>query len=109
MKPDRLATAIGLVRRFWDDLTFAMPWLPDNVRASDVGVTSIDDWLTALDAFKQQGVSAWKHLNDEGGGCSKDVWNYTGVDSGVGVGLHDRSSSSPAAAAAISASASISS
>jgi hypothetical protein len=50
----------------WDDLTFAMPWLKDSfssqqqLRAVDVGVETISDWMEYLNRFAHQHVTLWK-------------------------------------------------
>ncbi|GAX11883.1 hypothetical protein FisN_20Lh058 [Fistulifera solaris] len=45
---------------FWDDLTFAMPWLPQNTKASDIRVSSIKDWIRLLNNFAEERVASWK-------------------------------------------------
>lgn len=50
----------GYHPNLWDDLTFAMPWLPSNVSARDVAVESIADWLNALNAFATDRVRDWQ-------------------------------------------------
>jgi hypothetical protein len=48
-------------RSLWDDLTFAMPWLPtDKVSLNDVRVTSIDEWVDTLNQFCQENLVRWK-------------------------------------------------
>lgn len=50
----------GSTRGFWDDMTFAMPWLPEGTKSSDVGVVSIRDWLSSLNTFVRERVMSWK-------------------------------------------------
>jgi hypothetical protein len=44
----------------WSDLTPFMPWLDDGTTATDVNVTSVSDWLRALNEFSQSQVEEWK-------------------------------------------------
>lgn len=44
----------------WDDLTFCMPWLPPGETARDHGVTTIEEWMTALNRFGHDKVEEWK-------------------------------------------------
>jgi len=44
----------------WDDLTFCMPWLPPGETARDHGVTTIDQWIVALNELCRQKVQEWK-------------------------------------------------
>jgi hypothetical protein len=44
---------------FWDDLTVYMPWLQDEDKINH-GVTTIDDWLDALNGFCHTKVQQWK-------------------------------------------------
>jgi hypothetical protein len=43
---------------FWDDLTCYMPWLQDDAKTNH-GVTTIDDWLDALNGFCHTKVQQW--------------------------------------------------
>jgi hypothetical protein len=60
---------------FWDDLTFAMPWLPKHVTARDMGVETIDDWLLALNNFGAHCVQAWRTGDPQKNG---NVWSEVG-------------------------------
>jgi hypothetical protein len=44
----------------WDDLTFCMPWLPPGETAQDHGVSTIDQWMVALNGFCHDKVQEWK-------------------------------------------------
>jgi len=43
----------------WDDLSFAMPWIPHSERAQDYDVRTIDDWLNALTDFSKRNIASW--------------------------------------------------
>jgi hypothetical protein len=58
----------------WDDLTFAMPWLDPGITAQDVGVESVDDWISALNAFAREKVQAWVSSKGE----TEDMWSWKG-------------------------------
>ncbi|GAX23853.1 hypothetical protein FisN_20Hh058 [Fistulifera solaris] len=69
---------------FWDDLTFAMPWLPNNTKASDMGVSSIKGWIACLNNFAKERVASWKEeaLNDvpRKPFWSEGAWGYYLID-----------------------------
>ena len=57
----------------WDDLTFAMPWLPKPLKARDVGVHDIDDWISELNNFAAENVRGWRKSP-----YTKEIWSSTG-------------------------------
>jgi hypothetical protein len=58
----------------WNDVSFAMPWLPLGVTASDVGVHSIHDWIVALNTFATSRIESWIASN----GRSDAMWTVQG-------------------------------
>lgn len=64
----------------WDDLTFCMPWiLPGESAKENYGVTSIDEWLEALNQFGRDRVQNWKDeikSIEEGKPFDPNVWAY---------------------------------
>jgi hypothetical protein len=45
----------------WDDLSFCMPWIqPGESAATDYGVTTIEEWLDALNKFCRDKIREWK-------------------------------------------------
>jgi len=44
----------------WDDLTALMPWIPKGETAQQHGVTTIDEWMIALNNFCHEKVEDWK-------------------------------------------------
>lgn len=49
----------------WNDLTVLMPWLPAGQTARDVGVTSVDTWIEAVNDFATREVDKFrKHGQD---------------------------------------------
>lgn len=71
-------------RGFWDDLTFAMPWLPKNKQASDVGVFSVKDWLSSLNTFVKERVTSWQEEALRDGprkpSWAEGAWGYHVMD-----------------------------
>jgi hypothetical protein len=63
----------GYQEHLWDDLTFAMPWLPKSLRATDFGISTIDDWLLALNKFASENIGAWRRRL-----CTSGSWSATG-------------------------------
>jgi hypothetical protein len=72
------------INGFWDDLTFAMPWLPQDTKASDIGVSSIKDWLLSLNKFSKERVMSWKEEALRGVQreqfWAEGAWGYTLTD-----------------------------
>jgi hypothetical protein len=64
----------------WDDLTFCMPWLEPGESAKDHGVTTIDEWLDALNQFCSDRVQDWKEeiARIESSGRSSTIWAFRG-------------------------------
>lgn len=64
----------------WDDLTSFMPWLPDGETAQDHGVTTIHEWMDALNGFCRRKVQEWKadiaRIEARGGidDCENPIW-----------------------------------
>jgi len=70
---EREKTSSTIASNLWDDLSFAMPWLPPGARAQDAGVHSIDDWLSSLNDFVKSNVQSWRQM--EG---SDIIWSTHG-------------------------------
>lgn len=49
----------------WDDMTFAMPFLPTGTKASNVGVHTIDDWINALNEFAKNRIELWRQYRGQ--------------------------------------------
>jgi hypothetical protein len=65
----------------WDDLTFCMPWLPEGETAQDHGVTTVDDWIVALNQFCSTKVQEWKdqiQRLETGQDYDSKIWAYKG-------------------------------
>jgi hypothetical protein len=58
----------------WSDLTPLMPWLDRGTMARDVGVASIEDWLSALNDFSRSRVEDWKNCN----ASMSEFWSSVG-------------------------------
>lgn len=61
----------------WDELTFAMPWLPPSETARNVGVQSVEDWMDALNQFMRQQVQSWRD-DDADNRSNGDMWSLRG-------------------------------
>ncbi|KAL3917074.1 MAG: hypothetical protein SGILL_004882 [Bacillariaceae sp.] len=46
-------------RSVWDDLSWAMPWIANDKSANSYGVTTIDEWLDALNLFCHDNMAKW--------------------------------------------------
>lgn len=69
----------------WDDLSFCMPWIkPGESAASDYGVTTIEDWLDALNKFCYDKIREWeleiKRLEKAADDSDEEpvIWSFRG-------------------------------
>jgi len=62
---------------FWQDLSFAMPWMSDTERKpTNTSVKdSIDAWISSLDHFARRSVESWKQSYNT---KSSRIWATTG-------------------------------
>jgi hypothetical protein len=58
----------------WSDMTPLMPWLEAGVTASDVGVSSIEEWLISLNEFSMSRVKDWRQSS----ASPSELWSTVG-------------------------------
>jgi hypothetical protein len=61
LTPEVMELAKKASKSVWDDLYWAMPWISENKSApNDTNVTTINEWLDALNQFCHDNIVKWK-------------------------------------------------
>jgi Calcineurin-like phosphoesterase len=81
LTPEVMENAKNESRSLWDDLTFAMPWLPKNKQEinDNQQVKTIQQWIDALNQFCHDNLEKWK-IDIARLEASRDKLRQQGID-----------------------------